>query len=464
MSRVHPCAAGLCAGAAILLSGCAAPLVDAWNDPLYRLVIDEPEGAAPAPAASADAPAAPAAEQPGRLTIADAVRIGITSHPELRRAGYGVRAAGGREAQAGRYPNPSIGFEIEALGSDAGRGGETTLLFEQEFPTAGKRRKARDVAEADRLIEQAAFRATAFEVATRVRIVFVRALAAERRLEAFESLATLADEVLAAAEARVAAGAATETDRLRAQVVQEQARLDAATARADADAARRALAAAMGLETTLESDLAGDLASPPVLPDQEETVALALDRNAEIERARFAIERAIRAHMLAKSQATPNIVAGIGPRYSDPDNETTLDVGVGIEIPLFDRNRGEIAARMAERIGAGAALSATRLRLIEAVAEAWASYRTARLSADAYGGSLLPKAERTLDLTEQAYRAGKADYLRLLDAQQTLVRSRVAHLDALAALHEAAATLEGLTQHTTPWADALGPNTSEVTE
>lgn len=468
MSGAHLLARALCAGAAVIVGACAHPLGVDWDDPLYQRIVEEEDGVSSSGSGVANGRRyahvrPPAATVDGALTIEDAVRIGVLNHPALRKTGYGVRAAAGREMQAGLLPNPSVGLEIESLGADAGDGGETALVFEQEFPTAGKRRKARDVAEADRMIEQATFRATAYEVATRVRIAFVAALAAERRLEAFESLLALSDEVLAAADVRVEAGAATEADRLRARVVQEQAELDTVAARVRSDAARRALASAMGLETALEAALTGDLASLPALPDQEETVALTLERNAEVERAQHAIERAARAHTLAKARATPNLFAGIGPRYSDPDGETTLDVSVGVEIPLFDRNQGEVAARMAERIGAGAAMGATRLRLIEAVADAWSSYLTARLSADAYADSLLLKAERTLELTQEAYRAGKADYLRLLDAQQTLVRARIAYVDALEALHEAAATLEGLMQNTTPWADVLGLHTSEIT-
>jgi len=87
-------------------------------------------------------------------------------------------------------------------------------------------------------------------------------------------------------------------------------------------------------------------------------------------------------------------------------------------------------------------------------------YESARHTVEAYGSSLLPKAQRTLELTREAYRAGKTDYLRLLDAQQTLVRSRIAYIDALASLHEAAAILEGLMQRTAPWRDDTDPETN----
>jgi outer membrane protein TolC len=66
----------------------------------------------------------------------------------------------------------------------------------------------------------------------------------------------------------------------------------------------------------------------------------------------------------------------------------------------------------------------------------------------------MPKAERTLELIETAYERGQADYLRLLDAQQVVVESRVSYVDALRRLHEAAALLRELAQSDAPWREA----------
>jgi len=392
-----------------------------------------------------------------KLTLDEAVRFAVLNHPDLVRSASAVRAAGGRELQAGLYPNPAFNIDAEALGTEAGEGGETAFIVEQELVTAGKRRKAQAVAEADRLIRQAAFRGTEFEVATQVRRAFANASAAAERRAAQRALLDLATELLDAAEAQVEAGAVTEPDRLRAEVVREQAAIDLRTAENDAEAAKEALAVSLGLDGALEAALHHDLSTLPELPPREDAVKLVLAQNSDIEQARLAIERAGRAHKLAQAQAIPNVTVAAGPRYSDPDNETTLDVGLSIELPLFDRNQGEIAATLADRIGTGAQLGSVRLSLIEAVSEAWSAYESARHTVETYGSSLLPKAERTLDLTREAYRAGKIDYLRLLDAQQTLVRSRVVYIDALASLHEAAAILEGLMQRSAPWRDAINP-------
>lgn len=443
--------------AILSIAGCANPSLFEWEDPLYRRTVEKAESeradaAPPSPMVGGPSMLLP---HDGAMSVDDAIRFAILNHPELRRLAYQVRAAAARESQARLYPNPSFVFEAEALGSDAGSAGETAYLIEQEFITAGKRAKAGAVAESDRIEAQSAFRAHEFAVATLVRRRFVQAVAAERRYELQSRLTDLSRQLLETANARVDAGAATEPDRLRAEVVAEQASMDLAAADSARNAARASLAAAMGLEQSIQGDLVNVLQAPLDMPDRERVIELTLERNQRVDQARNAIERAERAHTLAKASATPNIVAAIGPRYSDPDDETTLDVGASIEIPIIDRNQGEIAATLAERIAAGAALGSTKLELIAAVSDAWSAFATAQATIRAYETSLLPKAERNLALTREAYEAGKVDYLRLLDAQQSFVRSETSYVDALETLHETAAILDGLMQLNAPWRDVI---------
>jgi cobalt-zinc-cadmium efflux system outer membrane protein len=179
--------------------------------------------------------------------------------------------------------------------------------------------------------------------------------------------------------------------------------------------------------------------------------------------ARIAIERARSVHELAKAEAVPNLVASAGPRYSDPESETTLDLGVGMEIPLFDRNQGNIRAAMADRLSSAAQLREVQLQLIAEVSEAWAAYESARIATTRYQQTLLPKAQQTLDLTRQAYERGNADYLRLLDAQQVVIESRISYVDALYRLQAAAALLRELAQTDAPWRDSsTGDSFSET--
>ena len=446
---------GLTPGLCLLLGACAGPLDRSWDDRTYRSLqdrfADSDRRLSENAAENANDRPPLGIEELDALTVDDAIRVAINNTPRLRRAGYQVDVAAGRVTQAGLYPNPSFSFDAEALGSDAGSGGETIYRLEQEIVLGGKLGRARDVADADRMVARAEFVAEEFAVASRVTRSYFAAVAARERLANRQDLIALADRLLEAATAQVDAGAATEPDRLRAEVVKEQAEIELEAARLEEDASMRRLASAMGLDHVADLPLTTVADDLPEFPNQEDIATRVIESNTRMEVARIGIERARRAHKLAKAEAIPNLVASLGPRYSDIDNETTVDLGIGIEIPLFDRNQGGIQSALAERLSAAADLRAVQLELLAEVSEAWSSYEAARIAATRYREQLLPKAERTLDLTRQAYERGKADYLRLLDAQQVVVESRIAYVDALQRLQEAAALLRELTQHNAPW-------------
>lgn len=436
-------------GLLVELAGCAPQTGTVWDDPVYARLIENYQdidlNVAPGDANDQPAPGTEAIlSAKEALSLGDAITITVANHPRLRTAGYAVRAAEGREVQARLGPNPGFGVEAEALGASEGESGETAYVLRQEFITAGKLDKAGRVAQADQLVSRAAFNATKHELIAGVKQAFYAVLAAERRVAARRELADLAAQLLQATEARVEAGAAIEPDRLRAQVAHEQARLALRTADAELEAARKTLSVAMGLDAPLAIPLAGDLESLLAFPSQADVLQRVLAWNSRLQAARHSRERARRAHELAKAEAWPNITAFAGPRYSDIDGESTLDAGVVLEIPLINRNQGAIAEALAERLRAGASLGQTQLELIEATSQAWIAYDLARTVVETYREVLLPKTRRTLELTERAYRSGKLDYLRLLDAQQVFVETNVIYLDALLGLHQAAAALESL--------------------
>ncbi len=450
---------------AVMASGCAGPLDQRWDDPVYQSIQDRftEHDRRIADLNGEDLPAPVFdMESLDGLSVEDAVRVAINNSPQLSAAGYRVDAASGRVLQAGLYPNPTFSFGGEAIGSDAGSGGETVYVVEQEIVLGGKLSKARDVAESDRLAARAEFIAQEYAVASSVTQAYFAAVAAHERLVKREELAVLASQLLDAASARVEAGSATRPDQLRAEVVYEQAQIELDGALLEARASRRALASAIGIEGVVGLPLTSSVDHLPMVPGLEELEAATLEANSRMSLARIAVERAKRSHALARSQATPNLVASVGPRYSDVDNESTIDLGLAIEIPLFDRNQGEIRASLAERLSASAQLRSVQLELLAEVSQAWAVYRSASSAADRYRSQLLPKAEKTLDLTRQAYQSGKADYLRLLDAQQVVVESRIAYVNTLQQLHSAAALLNELSQTNAPWRNPRDEDQSQA--
>src|SRR5690606_31526514 len=139
----------------------------------------------------------------------------------------------------------SLSFSGESIGADSGSGGETAYVIEQEIVFGGKLQRARDLARSDQDAAQAEFVAQEFAIATKVSDAYYKALSAREQLTNRQELAAISTQLLGSVNARVDAGSATETDRVRSEVVNEQAQMDQEAAQYQLESALRSLASAI---------------------------------------------------------------------------------------------------------------------------------------------------------------------------------------------------------------------------
>ena len=127
-----------------------------------------------------------------------------------------------------------------------------------------------------------------------------------------------------------------------------------------------------------------------------------------------------------QSLSLPNVGGGL-----PQPPETTWNVGVSLSLPLFTglRRDGTVERARAEVQRLRARRHSARTRLAEQIRsrteQATASYLGLR-EAEAATGT----AEETLALVQQSYTAGVADVLDLIDAQETVLRARLAETNA----------------------------------
>src|SRR5688572_5541674 len=131
------------------------------------------------------------------VTLADLERLALETNPSLRAAEARVEGSRNRARQAGAWPNPTIGYSGEEIRlSDIDRRGEHGFFVEQSILLGGKLRLNRTVF--DRATEQAEaeLEMQRYRVTSATRAAFYRTLAAERRVEVQQRLATLVSEAV----------------------------------------------------------------------------------------------------------------------------------------------------------------------------------------------------------------------------------------------------------------------------
>ncbi|MBL8168919.1 MAG: TolC family protein [Acidobacteria bacterium] len=392
---------------------------------------------------------------PAGLTAENLAEEAFARSRELFAARQTLEIAKGRLLQAGLRPNPSIGVE-QTTDYLTGRSGEgnTGVGVTQVFELGGKRSKRVAVAQLEYDRAVADVRALERQIAAEIRSAYAQALAAARQLDIAERLIALDQELARVTEARLKEGdvapldlnlVRVEVDRLHAQSVQS---------RADLTAQLVTLQTLAGFEPTEPLTLAPALERPPSL---ELTVAaateIALRERADLQAARIAEELGDARISLAESQRTPNLAASV--RYSRSrsvfdntpigvlnDVDHLLTAGLSIEIPLRNRNQGEIAAAVGER-----AQAKYRREFVEAivkrdVALALNRYTAAAQSLAIYGGQVLPRAEENLKTIRAAYGFGEMPVMEVIAEQRRLVENQTQYNAALRDYYTSLAELE----------------------
>ena len=291
----------------------------------------------------------------------------------------------------------------------------------------------REVATVAAAAERANVRAT-------VRQTFFSALAAQEQTRLGAGSVALATRAANAAGRQIKAGRLAPVALSRAQIAVSNAELDLIEAETQLATARKRLYALWG-ETDDMAPLAGVLESLPTLPEQSELLQ-AVEQAPQMLQARRDIERSEAGIGVERSRRIGNLTIGGGARRLAEDGSNAAIVTLSMPLPIFDRNRGNLAAAIATRDQALDRERALRTRLQRDIGEAYAQYRGRRLAVAAIHDNILPAAQLALDATSKAFELGRFGIIDVLDAQKTLFTARTQYARALADAHSAYADIE----------------------
>jgi cobalt-zinc-cadmium efflux system outer membrane protein len=116
---------------------------------------------------------------------------------------------------------------------------------------------------------------------------------------------------------------------------------------------------------------------------------------------------------------------------------------VAVQIPLFNRNQGNVAAARADIDRAGQEKKRIALTLRERAASAVDQYANARLMAVEYRDEMLPLAKKAYGLMTERYSQMLASYPRVLDAQRKLYELQIEYIVALESVWTNGIALQG---------------------
>ena len=364
--------------------------------------------------------------------------------PRVEALDADVARAEGLARQAEVRPNPTVSVMAENFAGGPPFGSynraETTVQYAQPIEIGGKRSARIAYGTAGVAAAKAHNHAGRVNYAYELALAYADVEIAERRVGLVEDEIEEASEDLRIARAMVAAGKDSHLRQLQAETELNTLEADLQAAKALRTGALARLSALAGSEapfTGVGESLLGRLAAPAVMgpPDHlTNPVWLAADAD------RKAAEARVRAE---QRRGNPDVTVILGARRLEAEGSTAMVAGLSVPLPLFDRNRGNIAAAEAEHRGAEARERAAQL-------EARAAQNAAQANVGAAQGQVLAaqtslaSAQEAYRLSHIAYQGGKIPLSEVLAARRGLGKARGAVLDAETARFKATAQAAAL--------------------
>lgn len=398
--------------------------------------------AAPRPGRAQAQPAPASAQAPVILTLDEATRLALERNQSLRAQRLAIDQAKAIEITAATKPNPvfsNLNEDFQIF--DPGNLTLQNLRTNQEFTNSvtytiergGKRMDRVAVAQdnTDMTIKTTADseRQLRFQVAQ----AFINILLARSNLDF--ARADLKDfaQVVEINQRRMNAGDISEADYLKIALQQLQFQQDVSAAEVALVQGKAVLRQLVGYNSVPENfDVSGDLKHIPHTITVDE-----LNKEAVLSRPDYLAAQS------AVKLANDTVTLAYGNRARDLTVESEykrnglingVGFGLSIEIPIHDRNQGEIARSKAAVLQAAEAAEAVLVGLETDVASVYAGYKTNDEVAALYESGYLDQATQSREISNYAYQRGAASLLDLLDAERSYRATQLAYRQALAAL------------------------------
>jgi outer membrane protein, heavy metal efflux system len=345
-----------------------------------------------------------------------------------------------QEITANLRPNPTLGADSQFIPffSPQDFSGDNlnnvqqfdvglSYLFERGRKRQHRLQAARDQTAVTRAQVTDAERTLAFNVGQQ----FVSVLLAESTLRfALQDLQSF-QQTVDIGEAQLKAGSLSEGDYLKIKLQLLQFQTDVSAARLAKVQALIGLREFLGYNAVpADFDVIGDLEYQPLKANQEDLQIKAMQQRPDFRAAELGIPAAQSQILLAKANGKVDVNGTYD--FTHVSGENTASIFVNFELPIFNRNQGEIARTRYALTQAQELQQAASDIVISDVGNAYEAVKSNDEVVQLYTSGYLKQAQDSRDISEYAYKRGAASLLDFLDAERSYRAVELAYRQALA--------------------------------
>jgi outer membrane protein, heavy metal efflux system len=379
------------------------------------------------------------AAPPVHITLDQALQLAAENNHALKAAQNQILQNQAEEVTAAIRPNPVFIYDDLFVPLAPGDYNSNILNNITEFDVGfaytwerGRKRQARIRAAKDQTaITGSQVNDTARGLTFNVAQQFINVLLAKSTLELAEKDLQSFQQTVDLSQHSYQAGSMSENDLLKIKLQLLQFQTDVSMAKLSLIQGLASLRQLLGLNS-VPADYAvdGELDYKPLPLNKEDLQLLALKNRPDLMAAQQGITAAQSQYTLAKANGKRDVTTTLD--YTHVGGINSASFIFNIEIPIFDRNQGEIARTHYAIDQSQQLLAVAQDQVMTDVTNAYEGLKTSEQVVKIYTSGYLKQAQESLEISEYAYRRGATGVLDFLDAERSYRATQLAYRQALA--------------------------------
>jgi len=385
-------------------------------------------------------PAAAQTQAPAIISLDQAIQLALQHNHVLQAARTTIQQSQAEEITANLRPNPVLlgdalfipffqpsDFNSNFMDNSAEFDLGVSYLFERGKKRQHRLQAARDVTAETRSLVADNERTLTYQTAAQ----FINVQLAESTLQLAQQDLTSFQNTVNISQERYKAGDISEDDYLKIKLQLLQFQTDVSQAQVARAQGLSDLRQLLGYESVPANyDITGSFQYQPVKLNLLDLEAQALKLRPDLRAARQGVTAANSAYQLQKADGKRDVTGQIN--YTHVSAANTASLFGSIQIPLFDRNQGEIARARYGVTQAQQLEEAAQNQTLTDVRDAYEAAQTQDQILKLFSSGYLTEAKQDRDISEYAYHRGAASLLDFLDAERSYRATELEYRQALA--------------------------------
>jgi len=357
------------------------------------------------------------------ITLDEAVEIFMRQNLQLVAARYDIETADAEKLTARLRPNPQLTVGLSDLPVNL----SGPFIKEQTYDygisrtieLGGKRGKRIETADANSDLARGQFQMVVWQLTNDLKRRFYTVVLNQSLLNLARENETTFAEIVKHTTELVNAGEISGLDLERVEVEKLKFDTDLANAERDYEVALRDLRFALGGDyRAMDIEVTGSIDYEAHQFAHDELLDLALAARPDLKAAKLSESAADANIRLQNAQRIPDLSLGGGIEQV-PSGTSSYTFGVGIELPVSNRNQGERAKALIEKKKAQTQQQFLTNQVMSDVDKALVAFEKQTYRVNLYRTGVITKVNDIQDKTQIALKAGESSTLELLDAIRT---------------------------------------------